>query len=177
MFQIVAVPFEDYAALPSPAHRWLVTCLARYADRQGRCWPSMRQLAVDARMSVATVCRRLAELAQRGVFQRERLPGGGRYRYTLAEPYRLRWPERVSAAQNRVPQVGTPEQARPVKHVEGERFANRRMSFGELPDPFDRWQARVRSWVRSGGQFWLADWGPRPTEPGCFVPPALLMTM
>ena len=82
MFQIVAVPFEAYAALPCPQHRWLLTCLARYADRQGSCWPSMRQLAVDARMSLATVCRRLAELAQPGVFQRERLPGGGRYRYT-----------------------------------------------------------------------------------------------
>ena len=48
------------------------------------------------------------------------------------------------------------------------------MSFGELPDPADRWQARIRSWIRSGGKFWLADWGPRPNEPGCWAPPGLL---
>jgi hypothetical protein len=172
LFSIVAVPFEDYAALPSPAHRWLMTCLARYADRAGCCWPSMRQLAVDARMSVATVCRRLAELAQRGVFQRERLPGGGRYRYTLAEPYRLRWPERVSPVQNRVSRAGTPEQARPAKHGERERFANRGVSYGELPDERVKWEARLRSWRQS--RFWLPLWGPKPGEPGCFAPREVL---
>ena len=69
MFAIIAVPFDSYAALPSAQHRWLLTCLARYADREGKCWPSMRQLAADARMSLASVCRYLAAMAKLGVFQ------------------------------------------------------------------------------------------------------------
>ena len=72
--------------LPSPAqpqHRWLVTCLARYADRDGKCWPSMRQLAATPGCRLSTVCRRLVEMADLNVFQRDpqrrralRLPAG-----------------------------------------------------------------------------------------------------
>jgi len=43
----------------------------------------MRQLAIDAAMSLASVSRYLKAMHEEGVFQRERLPGGGRYRYTL----------------------------------------------------------------------------------------------
>ena len=68
VFQIIAIPFDAYAALPSPQHRWLLTCLARYADQDGKCWPSMRQLAADARMSLASVCRYLAAMHDLGVF-------------------------------------------------------------------------------------------------------------
>jgi len=132
----------------------------------------MRQLAIDAAMSLASVSRYLKAMHEEGVFQRERLPGGGRYRYTLAEPYRLRWPERVPVVQNRVSPAGTPEQARPVKHGKRERFANRGGSYSELPDDRAKWQARLRSWRKS--RFWLAQWGGRPDEAGCIVPPALL---
>ena len=48
------------------------------------------------------------------------------------------------------------------------------MSYGELPDQSDRWQARIRSWVRSGGKFWLAEWGPQPNEAGCMAPVELM---
>jgi len=34
------------------------------------------------------------------------------------------------------------------------------------------WQARLRSWRQS--RFWLPLWGPKPTEPGCFAPAALM---
>ena len=100
MFQIIAVPFDAFQALPSPQHRWLLTCLARYANRAGTCWPTMRQLSQDARMSLSTVCRRLAEMADLDVFQRTR-KGVGRYVYTLAEAYRPRWPGRVSGPETR----------------------------------------------------------------------------
>src|SRR3954451_5943572 len=93
LFAIIAAPSEAYAALPRPEHRWLLTCLSRYADRTGACWPSMRQLAADARMSLSTVSRRLKEMADLAVFQRER-KGVGRYVYQLAEAYRPRWPGR-----------------------------------------------------------------------------------
>jgi hypothetical protein len=163
VFQIIAVPFDAYAALPSPTHRWLLTCLARYSDREGKCWPSMRQLAADARMSLATVCRRLGEMAASGVFQRARR-GVGRYIYTLSETYRPRWPgradrradRRVSAPQRCVSGAGTQE-AKPAKQ---NRFAE------ILPE--EPWQQRIDSWCNS--RFWLPQWGPRPNEPGCWAP-------
>src|SRR3954447_421941 len=114
LFAIIAVPFEAYAALPRPEHRWLLTCLSRYADQAGVCWPSMRQLAADARMSLSTVCRRLSEMADLAVFQRTR-KGVGRYVYQLAEAYRPRWPGRVSGPKHSVSQAETAGQAEPIK--------------------------------------------------------------
>src|SRR5689334_22206452 len=102
MFAIVAVPFEAYAALPTSQHRWLLTCLSRYADKAGKAFPSLRQLARDARMSLSSVQRYMASMADLGVFQRERKPGG-RYLYTLAEAYRPRWPGRPGRG---VPEAG-----------------------------------------------------------------------
>src|SRR4051812_8449901 len=171
MFAIVAVPFDAYAALPSPQHRWILTCLARYADRDGKCWPTLRQLAADARMSLSTVCRRLIEMAVLGVFQRER-KGVGRYVYQLAEAYRPRWPgrdpRRVSAGERRVPQGETPEQAKPEKQI---REAHPRQRFARIDDGLPRqpeWEPRLRGWLRS--RFWLPTWGLRPDEPGCWAP-------
>jgi hypothetical protein len=172
LFSIIALPFDSFQALPCAKSRWLLTCLARYTNRAGEAWPTMRQLAIDAAMSLASVSRYLKAMHEEGVFQRERLPGGGRYRYTLAEPYRLRWPERVSLAQNRVSPAGTREQARPEKHEERARFAKSGVSFGELPDERAKWQARLRGWRTK--RFWLPLWGPKPTEPGCFAPVEVL---
>jgi hypothetical protein len=172
VFQIVAIPFDAFQSLPCAKSRWLLTCFSRYVDRAGKAFPSLRQLAQDARMSLATVSRYMAAMEQLGVFQRERKPGR-RYIYTLAEAYRPRWPGRpkptVSVSERRVSQAGT-QQANPKKHFEKERFA-------ELPDERRIWEPRLRSWHRSGGRFWNAFWGPRPTEPGCFAPPALLQNV
>jgi hypothetical protein len=52
------------------------------------------------------------------------------------------------------------------------RFANRGASFGEIPDETAKWEARLRSWRKSG--FWLPLWGAKPGEAGCFAPAALL---
>jgi hypothetical protein len=175
LFAIIAVPFDAYAALPRSEHRWLATCLARYTDRDGKCWPTMRQLAADARMSLSTVSRRLKEMADLAVFQRTR-KGVGRYVYQLAEAYRPRWLGRVSAEKCSVSQGETPEQAKPEKQREGararDRFARSGVSFGEMTDERSKWEARLRSWRQS--RFWLPLWGPKPTEPGCFAPPDLL---
>jgi hypothetical protein len=163
LFAIVAVPFDAYAALPRPEYRWLLTCLARYTDPEGRCWPSMRQLAEDARMSLASVCRYLKGLADLGVFQRERRPGG-RYRYRLAESYRPRWPGCVSAEKRRVSGAGTQEARLPKQFFKQERFAE------VLPAP--PWEQRIGWWLKS--RRWLDNWGPRPNEPGCLAPVQLL---
>ena len=159
MFAIVAVPFDAYAALPRPEHRWLLTCLARYIDPEGRCWPSMRQLAKDARMSLASVCRYLGAMQKLGVFQRERRPGG-RYRYTLAEAYRPRWPGGVPAGKRGVSRAGTQE-AKSTKQI-----YNQRRFADNLPDA--PWGPRLHSWQKS--RFWLPQWGPKPNEAECFAP-------
>jgi hypothetical protein len=159
LFAIVAVPFDAYQQLPSSQHRWLLTCLARYADREGKCWPSMRQLAADAKLSLASVCRYLAVMAALGVFQRERKPGG-RYCYRLAAAYVPHWPGRVSAAKRGVSGAET-QKAKPAKQI---RFAE---NFPEAP-----WVQRLNSWRSS--QFWLPQWGARPDEAGCLAPAAVL---
>jgi hypothetical protein len=164
VFQIVAVPFDAFQALPCAKSRWLLTCFSRYVDKAGKAFPSLRQLARDARMSLASVSRYMASMERLGVFQRQRQLGG-RYRYVLAEAYRPRWPGRVPAEKPGVSQAGTQE-AKPTKHVE-KRFA-------DFVDDSAQWRARLTAWRSSGGRFWNAFWGPKPTEPGCFVPPALL---
>jgi hypothetical protein len=118
----------------------------------------MRQLAADARMSLATVCRYLAAMAFLGVFQRERKPGG-RYCYRLAEAYQPRWPRRVSAPKRGVSEAGTQE-AKPTKQPFKRRFAE------DLP--IEPWEQRIESWRKS--RFWLPQWGPKPNETGCFAP-------
>lgn len=177
MFAIVAVPFDAFRSLPSPQHRWLLTCLCRYSDKTGKCWPNMRQLADDARMSLSTVCRRLREMDDLAVFHRER-QGRGRYVYTLTEAYRPRWPKPegnhraagecrpdsaappgVSGTEQRVSQAET-QKANPPKHDK------------ILPDDRQKWGPRLRGWTKR--RFWLPLWGPRPDEHGCFVPAGLL---
>ena len=168
MFAIVAVPFDAFQALPCPKSRWLLTCFSRYVDRAGKAFPTLRRLAADARMSLASVSRYMTAMEQLGVFHRERKPGG-RYRYILAEPYRPRWPgkerQRVPAPEPGVSRAAT-QQANPVKQSEKGR---------EIRDNLVPWANRVRSWRRSGGRFWYAFWGPRPDEPGCWAPAAVLV--
>lgn len=116
-FAILAVPFDSYAALPTAQHRWVLMALARYTNREGRCWPSMRQLARDTRMSKSSVQRYLADLSQLGIFSRERRPGD-RYRYVINPAFRPNYrhrPAGVPAVGRAVPRVRT-EQAIAIKH-------------------------------------------------------------
>jgi hypothetical protein len=159
LFAIVAVPFDAHAALPRPEHRWLLTCLSRYADRSGRAFPSLRQLARDARMPLSSTARYLSQMEQFGVFTRTRRPGG-RYTYVLAEPYRPRWPRGVPAVRNGVPRAGTQEAKLPKYAFKEKRFAD------ELP--LSPWEQRLRGWREN--RFWLPQWGPKPNEAGCFAP-------
>src|SRR4051794_14371043 len=66
LFQIVAIPFDAFQALPCAKSRWLLTCFSRYIDRAGQAFPSLRQLARDARMSLATVSRYMAAMHELG---------------------------------------------------------------------------------------------------------------
>ena len=163
MFAIVAVPFDAYQALPCAKSRWLLTCFSRYADRAGKAFPSLRQLARDARMSLASVSRYMTALERLGVFQRQRKPGG-RYIYTLGEAYCPRWPGRekwgVPAPDRGVSGAGTQEAKLAKQSFKQNRFA-------EIL-PGEPWEQRIKSWQNS--RFWLPQWGPRPNEPGCWAP-------
>jgi DNA-binding transcriptional regulator YhcF (GntR family) len=177
MFTITAVPFDDYDALDiADGPRWLLVRLARYADREGRCFPSMRTLAAAAKKSVATVCRWLKRLFDQGCFTRTR-KAGRVYHYTLAETYRLRWREqpKPAAAEGVSPAVkqgvshGARQEAYPSKYEE--KRSKSGLEQDALPPPVN-WAPRLRSWAHS--RFWLPTWGPRPNEAGCWAPPGLL---
>jgi hypothetical protein len=77
MFPIAAIPFDEYDALDiADGPRWLLVRLARYADRDGLCFPSIRTLAAAARKSPATICRWLKKLFEEGCFTRTREAAG-----------------------------------------------------------------------------------------------------
>ena len=191
MLPFVPVTFDLYRPL-KPRLRWAMQCLVGYADHAGRCFPSLRTFAVQAGISKSAAGRDLAELEAEGHLSRTRRPGGV-YVYRIARRFLPRWArEQVSQARDRqrearrtrraeaslrgVPQSGTEE--KPEKKNQGngararQRFAERTVSFGELPDDRAKWQARLRSWRQS--RFWLPLWGPKPTEPGCFAPVEVL---
>jgi len=188
MLAFVPVAFDLYRPL-KPRLRWAMQCLVSFADHAGRCFPSVRTFAVHAGVSKSAAGRDLADLAEAGLITRKRRPGGV-YVYRIARKFLPRWAKeqvsqvwarqreaprarRAARAAKGVPDLGTEEKPDKKNHGSAREragFADRKVSFGELPDPADRWQARIRSWVRSGGTFWLADWGPRPNELGCWAP-------
>src|SRR4051794_23919191 len=165
-----------------------MACLVSYADHAGRCFPSIRTFATHAGISKSAAGRDLAALTEAGLVRRKRRPGGV-YVYQIAQRFLPRWAkEQVSQAWDRqrkaqqarraewaargVPEPGTEEKP-DKKNQRNARartgFGKPGVSYGELRDQSARWQARLRSWVKSGGKFWLADWGPQPNEPGCWA--------
>jgi DNA-binding transcriptional MocR family regulator len=191
MLAFVPVAFDIYRPL-KPRLRWAMQCLVSFADHTGRCFPSIRTFAVHAGISKSAAGRDLAELEAEGHLTRTRRPGGI-YVYQIARRFLPRWAvEQVSQHRDRkreaqrarraertargVPEGGTKE--KPDKKNQG--WARTRARFGSgkgeggLPDMTGQWRARLRSWRNSDGRFWLAEWGARPGEPGCFAPAALL---
>lgn len=177
MFATVAIPFEAYQSLPATEFK-LLAALSRYSDRAGRAYPSLRQLARDAVLTLSTTWRSMNALHERGCFTRMRR-GRGRFAYTLAEAFRPSWPKCVSArVEHGVSQAET-QKAYPPKHTEGalprDRFGkNRERSHGEEVPPAENWGPRLRVWRKS--RFWQARWGAKPNEPGCRVPQGLLQS-
>jgi DNA-binding transcriptional MocR family regulator len=148
--------------------------LVAFADRTGKCWPSVRKLAAATGQPRSTVSRHLAQLAQEGVIARQRRPGGC-YAYVIAGRF-LPAARGVSHQREKgVPLARSEEQVGKKTGYARARFARSRVSFGEIPDEQARWQARLRSWRQS--RFWLPLWGAKPGEAGCLVPPALLSQM
>ena len=170
MLSFVPVTLDLYRTVRRHLH-WTLQNLISFADRTGHCFPSVRTLAAATGTPRSTVSRHLAQLAEEGVIARQRRPGGV-YAYTIASHF-LPAARGVSHSRDRgVPPGRREEQV--AKKTEGAhaRFANRRVSFGEMPDDRAKWEQRLRSWRQS--RFWLPLWGPKPTEPGCFAPVELL---
>jgi DNA-binding transcriptional ArsR family regulator len=156
----VPVRFDLYRPL-RPALRWTLQNLVAFADRTGRCFPSVRKLAAVTGISKSSVSRHLAALERDGIVTRQRRPGGV-YAYTIAARF-LPAGRGVSHRRKQgVPSPGREEQA--GKKTSG------------CHDDSAQWRARLGAWHSSGGRFWNAFWGPKPNEPGCFAPIAALQT-
>src|SRR3954449_12623105 len=76
MLAFVPVAFDVYRPL-KPRLRWAMQCLVSFADRTGRCFPSVRKLAAFAGLSKSAVSRHLQDLVEAGVVSRKRRPGRG----------------------------------------------------------------------------------------------------
>jgi DNA-binding transcriptional MocR family regulator len=145
----VPVNFELYRSVS--AHlRWTLQCLIGFADKTGRCFPSVRKLAEVTGISKSTVSRHLQQLARSALISRERRPGGV-YRYQVD----ARFLPLSHARKTAVPRAPTEEY--PIKKT------------GDSPLLDDeRWPLRLQGWQKS--RFWLPQWGPKPNEAGCFAP-------
>jgi DNA-binding transcriptional ArsR family regulator len=157
MLAFVPVVFDVYRPLKRHL-RWTLQCLVGFADRAGRCFPSVCKLAEVADLSKSTAARHLSELAKVGALTRQRRPGGV---YVYRIEARFLPAARVShAACTTVPWARTEE------------YPTKKTGDSALPDNRPLWQARLRGWKKS--RFWLPQWGPTPNEMGCYAPPALL---
>jgi DNA-binding transcriptional ArsR family regulator len=171
LLSFIPVTLDLYRTVRRHLH-WTLQNLVAFADRTGRCFPSVRTLAARTGQPRSTVSRHLAQLAQEGVIARQRRPGGV-YAYTIASRF-LPAARGVSHSRGKgVPparseeQVGKKKDARPR-----DRFVRREVSFGEMADERGKWEARLRSWRQS--RFWLPLWGPKPDQSGCFAPAEVL---
>src|SRR6476660_7869909 len=160
MLAFVPVTLDLYRTVRRHLH-WTLQNLVAFADRTGRCFPSVRTLAAATGQPRSTMSRHLAKLAEAGVIARQRRPGGV-YAYTIAARF-LPAQRGVSHSRDRgVPLPRTEEQV--AKKTEGARarFAKSGISFGEMPDDRAKWQARLGSWQQS--RFWRPLWGERRGE-------------
>src|SRR5215212_4684276 len=75
MLAFVPVTFDLYRTVRRHLH-WTLQNLVAFADRTGRCFPSVRTLAAATGQPRSTVSRHLAQLAAAGAITRQRRPGG-----------------------------------------------------------------------------------------------------
>src|SRR5215218_4960630 len=118
MLAFVPVAFDIYRPL-KPRLRWAMQCLVSFANRSGRCWPSVRKLAAFAGLSKSAVSRHLAELVRERVITRTRRPGSV-YEYQVDSRFLPRAP--VSRPQpEAVPPAAGQETDPPKQTREGAR--------------------------------------------------------
>ena len=81
----------------SSAQRLLLLAIARYADENGRAYPSVATLSADTRLNPKTIYKSLSELKSLGLLYIEKRSNGGNA-YTL-----------TSTTENGTPENGTPK--------------------------------------------------------------------
>ena len=171
MLSFVPVTLDLYRTVRRHLH-WTLQNLVAFADRTGRCFPSVRTLAAATGQPRSTVSRHLAQLAEEGVIARQRRPGGV-YAYVIAARF-LPAARGVSHRREKgVPPARTEDQVGKKRDARTRvRFAKSGVSYSEFPNDRAKWEPRVRSWRQS--RFWLPLWGPKPDEAGCFAPASLM---
>ena len=134
MLAFVPTVFDLYRPL-RPHLRWTMQCLVSFADRAGRCFPSVRKLAEQAEISKSTAARHLSALVGSGVVTRKRRPGGV-YDYQIDRRFLPRAPVSHHQAEGVPRQTG--QETEPGKQTREARkraqFAKPGLSFGEIPD-------------------------------------------
>jgi len=107
----IPVRFDLYRAI-RPHLRWTLQCLVGFADRAGRCFPSVHKLAEVADISKSSVSRHLAELTRGGQISRTRKRGGV-YAYQIDRRFLLAAREVSHKRDRAVPPARTEEQTVP----------------------------------------------------------------
>ncbi len=186
VLDFILIPTKSYFDLPDDRCRSLLVCLLAHTDKAGVCFPNMRQMAEIVGCSPATVCRRLQLMEGLGVFQRERVRAGGRYRYTIAERYR-RAPKLLSAAaeaavslvkrcvsgwQPSVSEAATQKAESPKQSIKKQDAPTSASMGAPIGSEAFKWRARLRQ-LREY-RLWSESYGPLPGEPGCKAPPELV---
>lgn len=173
MLSFVPVTLDLYRTVKRHLH-WTLQNLVAYADRDGRCFPSVRTLASVTDIPKSTVSRHLAQLAKLGIITRQRRPGGcyayvidGRF---LPDMRGVSHAEPEVSHQSEKPVPPGPTEEKDSKNKEGGARAFSAKPVSHSPGPHDQWRRRVESWRRSAGKFWLAQWGNTPDQPGHLVP-------
>jgi DNA-binding transcriptional regulator YhcF (GntR family) len=75
LLPFIPVTLDLYRTVRRHLH-WTLQNLVAFADRNGRCFPSVRTLAMCTGTPRSTVSRHLAQLAKDGIIARQRRPGG-----------------------------------------------------------------------------------------------------
>jgi DNA-binding transcriptional regulator YhcF (GntR family) len=153
----VSIPVAELANL-KPQHVSVLAGLLAFADRAGRCWPSLRKLAEITGLKLSRVHRAIAEMESAGILTRARRGAGTLYQ--LAE--RFVW-QAIRRSRSE-PDCSTSENVSSASGTEGEakkeiqdlktkrdipvRRAAPPLRPAEGPNPFAR-----RQWLRKLNSF------------------------
>src|SRR6476661_2878809 len=133
LLPFIPVTLDLYRTVRRHLH-WTLQNLVAFADRTGRCFPSVRKLAAATGQPRSTVSRHLAQLAAEGVIARQRKPGGV-YAYVIAGRFLPAMRGVSHQREKGVLPARREEQTGKKTGYARARFAKSGMMDGGLPDP------------------------------------------
>src|SRR3954447_2155426 len=159
MLRQVILPVSEIAGM-KPTHVHVLVGLLSFADRAGKCWPSLRRLAETVGMSLSRVQRAIVEMEGAGHLARRRRVGGSTV-YRIAARFLSRKqdsdsrpppPRPTKYPQPPSPASATEGEARKEGHIENKEGASvARRSAPPLagPNPHARrqWLTKVHGFV------------------------------